>query len=254
MPDQVPHPVKRERMERLVELVQRRARERAQRFVGRTMEVLVEGPSRTDPARLRGRTRHNKTVNFEGTAEPGELVEVEIAGGDLHHPVRARAARARGSGEVPRAAGDLASPLDRWSCPHSSREAGPGRSASGRRRRFAASDPPCDLAGRLSRPKRADRLCGIGALERGGAQRDLHDPTVGRGSDPVDQQRLPRPLPGLVGGRSTDRLRARARFEDGDLDHASQRSTPAPDHPPRLPSFLVPRRAFLLPEWRSDRV
>ena len=76
--EQVPHPVKRERMSRLVELVQRRARERAQRFVGRTMEVLVEGPSRTDPARLRGRTSHNKTVNFDGTAEPGELVEVEI--------------------------------------------------------------------------------------------------------------------------------------------------------------------------------
>ena len=61
-----------------MELVQRRARERAQRFVGRTMEVLVEGPSRNDPARLRGRTRHNKTVNFDGTARPGELVEVEI--------------------------------------------------------------------------------------------------------------------------------------------------------------------------------
>ncbi len=79
MTDQVPHSVKRERMERLVELVQRRARDRAQRFVGRTMEVLVEGPSRTDPSRLRGRIPHNKTVNFEGTAEAGELVEVEIA-------------------------------------------------------------------------------------------------------------------------------------------------------------------------------
>jgi tRNA-2-methylthio-N6-dimethylallyladenosine synthase len=78
MPDQVPHPVKRERMERLVELVQRRAAERAQRFVGRAMEVLVEGPSRTDPSRLRGRTTHNKTVNFEGTRRPGELAEVEI--------------------------------------------------------------------------------------------------------------------------------------------------------------------------------
>jgi tRNA-2-methylthio-N6-dimethylallyladenosine synthase len=75
---QVPHPVKRERMERLVELVQRRARARAQRFVGRTMEVLVEGASRTDASRLRGRTRHNKTANFDGTAAPGELVEVEI--------------------------------------------------------------------------------------------------------------------------------------------------------------------------------
>jgi tRNA-2-methylthio-N6-dimethylallyladenosine synthase len=79
LPDQVPHDVRRERMGRLVEVVQRRAAERAQRFVGRTMDVLVEGPSRTDPSRLRGRNRHNKTVNFEGTAAPGELVDVEIA-------------------------------------------------------------------------------------------------------------------------------------------------------------------------------
>ena len=50
------------RMERLVALVQRRARERGERFVGRTMEVLVEGPSRTDPARRRGRRRCHATV------------------------------------------------------------------------------------------------------------------------------------------------------------------------------------------------
>ncbi len=75
---QVPHPVKVERMERLVELVQRRATERAQRFVGREMEVLVEGTSRTDATRLRGRTRHNKAVNFDGDAQPGEFVSVEI--------------------------------------------------------------------------------------------------------------------------------------------------------------------------------
>jgi tRNA-2-methylthio-N6-dimethylallyladenosine synthase len=74
----VPHEVAVERMERLVEVVQRKARERAQRFVGRTMEVLVEGTSRTDPSRLRGRTRHNKVVNFPGFAQPGELVHVEI--------------------------------------------------------------------------------------------------------------------------------------------------------------------------------
>jgi tRNA-2-methylthio-N6-dimethylallyladenosine synthase len=77
--DDLPHEVKRERMERLVAAVQRHATERAQRFVGRTMEVLVEGPSRTDPAKLRGRIRHNKTVNFAGMAAPGELTEVEIA-------------------------------------------------------------------------------------------------------------------------------------------------------------------------------
>ena len=78
MADDVPHDVKVERMERLVEVVQRRARERAQRFVGRTLDVLVEGPSRTDPSRHRGRSRHGKVVNFSGIAEPGEIVPVLI--------------------------------------------------------------------------------------------------------------------------------------------------------------------------------
>jgi len=74
----VPHPVKVERMERLVEVVQRRARERSQRFVGRTLDVLVEGPSRNDPERMRGRTTHNKVVNFTGLAAPGEIAQVRI--------------------------------------------------------------------------------------------------------------------------------------------------------------------------------
>jgi tRNA-2-methylthio-N6-dimethylallyladenosine synthase len=76
--DFLPHELCVERMERLVEVIQRRARERAQRFVGRTLEVLVEGTSRHDPSRLRGRTRHNKVVNFSGLAAPGELADVEI--------------------------------------------------------------------------------------------------------------------------------------------------------------------------------
>jgi tRNA-2-methylthio-N6-dimethylallyladenosine synthase len=80
LPDQIPHAVKVARMERLVEVVQRRGRERAERFVGRTLEVLIEGPSRTDPTRLRGRSRHNKVVNFTGLGSPGELAEVRITG------------------------------------------------------------------------------------------------------------------------------------------------------------------------------
>jgi tRNA-2-methylthio-N6-dimethylallyladenosine synthase len=74
----VTHEIKVARMERLVELVQRRARERAERFVGRTVEVLVEGASRTDPDRLRGRSRHNKVVNFTGLARPGDLAQVFV--------------------------------------------------------------------------------------------------------------------------------------------------------------------------------
>jgi tRNA-2-methylthio-N6-dimethylallyladenosine synthase len=78
--DQVPHETKIERMERLVELTQRIARDRNEARVGGVEEVLVEGPSRTDPALLRGRTRRNTTVNFRGTASPGELVPVLIEG------------------------------------------------------------------------------------------------------------------------------------------------------------------------------
>jgi tRNA-2-methylthio-N6-dimethylallyladenosine synthase len=74
----LPHEVSAERMERLVEVIQRRAREQGQRFVGRTLDVLVEGTSRHDAGRLRGRTTHNKVVNFDGLATPGEIVPVTI--------------------------------------------------------------------------------------------------------------------------------------------------------------------------------
>jgi tRNA-2-methylthio-N6-dimethylallyladenosine synthase len=80
LPGQVPEEVKHERLERLVELVQRIAAERNARRVGLVEEVLVEGPSRTDPTRLRGRTRRNTTVNFAGEAAPGDVVPVEIEG------------------------------------------------------------------------------------------------------------------------------------------------------------------------------
>jgi tRNA-2-methylthio-N6-dimethylallyladenosine synthase len=76
--DQIPEEVKRERIERLVETVQRVAETRNRARVGRVEEVLVEGPSRTDPQLLRGRTRRNTTVVFSGSAARGELVDVRI--------------------------------------------------------------------------------------------------------------------------------------------------------------------------------
>jgi tRNA-2-methylthio-N6-dimethylallyladenosine synthase len=78
MPDQIAHETKIERMERLVELTQRLARQRNEARVGGVEEVLAEGPSRTDETLLRGRTRRNTTVNFAGDAAPGELVQVAI--------------------------------------------------------------------------------------------------------------------------------------------------------------------------------
>jgi tRNA-2-methylthio-N6-dimethylallyladenosine synthase len=80
MADQVPEEVKHSRLERLVEAVQRIAAERNAERLGLVEEVLVEGPSRTDPALLRGRTRRNTTVNFAGSASPGDLVQVRIEG------------------------------------------------------------------------------------------------------------------------------------------------------------------------------
>jgi tRNA-2-methylthio-N6-dimethylallyladenosine synthase len=77
MDEQVAEDLKRERLERLVEVVQRHARARNQQLIGTLQEVLVEGPSRTDADVLRGRTRTNKTVLLSD-AEPGELVQVRI--------------------------------------------------------------------------------------------------------------------------------------------------------------------------------
>ena len=98
LPDQIPQEIKVARLERLVEVIQRRAQDRAQRFVGRTLPVLIEGPSRTDPTRLRGRSRHNKVVNFSGLGAPGEFADVEITGATSqtlsgHESILARAER-----------------------------------------------------------------------------------------------------------------------------------------------------------------
>lgn len=80
LPDDVAPDVKRDRIARLVEVVQRTAADRAARFVGTDREVLVEGPSRTDATKLRGRLRQNITVNFTGDAAPGALATVRIDG------------------------------------------------------------------------------------------------------------------------------------------------------------------------------
>ena len=80
MPDQVPDEVKRDRIERLVDRIQHHAAAHNAALVGTTQEVLVEGPSRTDPATLRGRTRGGKALNFTGDAPAGALVDVLVTG------------------------------------------------------------------------------------------------------------------------------------------------------------------------------
>jgi len=74
----VPHEVKIERLERLQKIQRRISGEIMSTQVGLEVEVLVEGPSRTDPQRRFGRTPENRTVNFDGDAPAGALVKVKV--------------------------------------------------------------------------------------------------------------------------------------------------------------------------------
>jgi tRNA-2-methylthio-N6-dimethylallyladenosine synthase len=79
MPDQIDERIKENRNQDLLRIVNESTRRAGERLVGRCVEVLCEGPSKTNPARLMGRTRSNKIVVFEGGDElVGELVDVEI--------------------------------------------------------------------------------------------------------------------------------------------------------------------------------
>jgi tRNA-2-methylthio-N6-dimethylallyladenosine synthase len=84
----VPLDVAQERMRRLVEVVERHALRRHEARVGRVEEVLVDGPSKKDPAVLSGRTRQNKLVHFaapvDTAAVPGALVDVRITDAAPH--------------------------------------------------------------------------------------------------------------------------------------------------------------------------
>jgi tRNA-2-methylthio-N6-dimethylallyladenosine synthase len=79
MLDQVSDRIKEERNQELLALVNDWARRRNAGFVGREVEILCEGPSKTNPARLMGRTRGNKIVVFEGaTHHIGQLLNIPI--------------------------------------------------------------------------------------------------------------------------------------------------------------------------------
>lgn len=79
MPDQLPEPLIEERHARLLELVNEIGRRKYDSYIGREVEILVEGPSKKNSARFCGRTRCNKIVVFEGSERHrGQLMEVRI--------------------------------------------------------------------------------------------------------------------------------------------------------------------------------
>jgi tRNA-2-methylthio-N6-dimethylallyladenosine synthase len=79
MPGQVPQKVREERNKRLLEVINEIAGRKFNTFIGRQMQILVEGPSKKNPARMTGRTRCNKIVVFDGSERHrGQLMDVKI--------------------------------------------------------------------------------------------------------------------------------------------------------------------------------
>jgi len=79
MPDQVPQKIREERNKRLLETVNEIAARKYKQFVGRQVQILVEGPSRKNPARMTGRTSCNKIVLFDGSdRHRGQLMDLKI--------------------------------------------------------------------------------------------------------------------------------------------------------------------------------
>ena len=77
--NEVPEKVKEERNQDLLRLLTRQAKARAKGRIGSLVEILVEGPSKTNPDRLTGRTRQNWPVVFEGgSRHQAQLLTVRI--------------------------------------------------------------------------------------------------------------------------------------------------------------------------------
>jgi tRNA-2-methylthio-N6-dimethylallyladenosine synthase len=79
MPGQVPQKIREERNHRLLETINEIGKHKYNAFVGRQVEILVEGPSKKNPARMTGRTRCNKIVVFEGSERHrGQIMDMKI--------------------------------------------------------------------------------------------------------------------------------------------------------------------------------
>ncbi len=79
MPNQIPQRVREERNYALLQTVNEIAARKYESFVGRQTQILVEGPSKKNSARMTGRTRCNRIVVFDGSERHrGEIMDVKI--------------------------------------------------------------------------------------------------------------------------------------------------------------------------------
>jgi tRNA-2-methylthio-N6-dimethylallyladenosine synthase len=83
--DDTPHAVKLERLQHLQEVVEDNVRRISASRVGTVQRILVEGPSRKDPAEMAGRTDCNRVVNFKADARlAGHIVDVRVTEANPH--------------------------------------------------------------------------------------------------------------------------------------------------------------------------
>jgi tRNA-2-methylthio-N6-dimethylallyladenosine synthase len=79
MVDDVPEPIKKKRLQEIVDLQQKIGLKRTQRFVGQTVEVLIEKPSKRSDLHWSGRNSQNTTVVFpKENYQPGDFVMVKV--------------------------------------------------------------------------------------------------------------------------------------------------------------------------------
>lgn len=80
--DDTPHAVKLARLQRLQSVIDANTKRYSLRMVGQVVGVLVEGPSKKNPAEMQGRSENNRVVNFDGGPNGarlvGQLVDVHI--------------------------------------------------------------------------------------------------------------------------------------------------------------------------------
>jgi tRNA-2-methylthio-N6-dimethylallyladenosine synthase len=92
MPDDTPQETKLRRLMRLQRRIEEQSQAISRRMVGTRQSILVEGPSKKDPAQLAGRTENNRVVNFAGPARlVGRFVDVTVTAA-LPHSLRGEAA------------------------------------------------------------------------------------------------------------------------------------------------------------------
>ena len=78
-PDETAREEKKQRLQLLQSRINQQAQNISQAMTGSVQSVLIDGPSRKNPAELAGRTENNRVVNFAGAAELiGEMVNVKI--------------------------------------------------------------------------------------------------------------------------------------------------------------------------------